>query len=125
VDLGWLREGVTGESNAVLNLGWYRYEKGEDLYQRLGGHYMTLVGYRREGDRFTYLIHDPAPRSGPGKVTHEARLVPIRSGRMAPWKRYQERPAAGHFRVEGIVVKRTADLAILDGAMRMTIARGR
>ena len=111
VDPTWLREGVEGESNVVLNLGWYRYDPEQDLYSRVGGHYMTLVGYRQEGDQFRYLIHDPAPRSGPGKVTHEARLVPIPSGRLAPWKSYGQRDAAGHFLVEGIVVRSTADAA--------------
>ena len=81
------------------------------------------VGYRQEGDGFVYLIHDPASRSGPGKVTHEARLLPIQSGRLTPWKQYGERPAAGHFRIEGIMVKRSADLALLDGAIRLTIAK--
>jgi len=122
VDLDWLREGVAGASNVVLNVGWYRYDEEKDLYRRLNGHYMTLVGYRRQGDEFAYLIHDPASRSGPGKVTHEARLVPIPGGRLAPWKSYAQRSAQGHFFVEGIVVKSTADAAILDGAIRVTIA---
>lgn len=122
VDPAWLREGAAGDSNAVVNVGWYRYDAQEDLYRRVSGHYMTLVGYRPGGDDFTYLIQDPAARSGPGKVTHEARLVPIRSGRLARWESYGQREAAGHFRVEGIVVKSTADLAILDGAMRLTIS---
>jgi hypothetical protein len=123
VDARWLREGVAGDSGVVLNVGWYRHDDEKDLYSRQGGHYMTLVGYRQEGQRFTYLIHDPASRSGPGKVTHEAQLVPLRSGRLAPWKSYAEQQAAGHFLVEGVVVKRTADVAILDGAIRITIAR--
>jgi hypothetical protein len=123
VDTDWLRKGVMGRSNVVINVGWYRYDQDEDLYSRIGGHYMTLVGYRQEGDGSVYLIHDPAPRSGPGKVTHEARLAPIRSGRLAPWKQYGERPAAGHFRLEGIKIRSTADLAILDGAIRLTIAK--
>ncbi|HUT88081.1 MAG TPA: hypothetical protein VMY37_01170 [Thermoguttaceae bacterium] len=123
VDLAWLREGVSGESNVVLNIGWYRRDEEKDLYSRLNGHYMTLVGYRRQGDDFTYLIHDPAARSGPGKVTHEARLVPIPGGRLAPWKSYGQRSAEGHFLIEGIVVKSTADAAILDGAIRVTIAK--
>ncbi len=42
---------------------------------------------------------------------------------MAAWKRYGERPAAGHFRIEGVVIKSTADVAILDGAIRLTIAK--
>ncbi len=125
VDTDWLRKGVMGQSNVVINVGWYRYNEDEDLYTRIGGHYMTLVGYRQDGNGFVYLIHDPAPRSGPGKVTHDARLVPIRSGRLAPWKQYGERPAAGHCRIEGVVVKRTADLAILDGAIRLAISKPR
>ena len=123
VDPSWLREGVSGESNVVLNVGWYRRDEEEGLYSRQSGHYMTLVGYRREGDDFTYLIHDPASRSGPGKVTHEARLLPIPGGRLAPWKSYGQRSAEGHFLVEGIIVKSTADAAILDGAIRVTIAK--
>lgn len=124
VNLDWLREGASGESNVVLNVGWYRRDEEQDLYVRVGGHYMTLVGYRRQGDDFTYLIHDPAARSGPGKVTHEARLVPIPGGRLAPWKSYAQRSAEGHFLIEGIVVKSTADAAILDGAIRVTIGQG-
>lgn len=124
VDPGWLREGVGGDSSMVLNVGWYDYDPAADLYSRVGGHYMTLVGFRPEGDRFTYLIHDPASRSGPGKVTHEARLAPIPTGRLAPWKQYGQRDARGHFLIEGIVVNRTADAAILDGAIRLTISKG-
>jgi hypothetical protein len=122
VDADWLRRGVIGPSNVVINVGWYRYDEDDDLYTRIGGHYMTLVSYRQDGEGFTYLIHDPAPRSGRGKVTHEARLVPIPGGRLASWKQYGERPATGHFRIEGVVIKRTADVALLDGAIRLTIA---
>jgi len=124
VDLARLREAVTGDSSVVINVGWYQYDPAEDLYSRFGGHYMTLVGFRQEGDRFTYLVHDPASRSGPGKVTHEARLVPIPTGRLAPWKSYGQREAEGHFLIEGIVLKRTVDAAILDGAIRLTISKG-
>ena len=123
VDADWLRQGVMGQSNVVINVGWYRYDPDEHLYARIGGHYMTLAGYRQEDTGFVYLIHDPAPRSGPGKVTHEARLLPIRSGRLAPWKQYGGRPAAGHHRIEGIMIRSTADVAILDGAIRLTIAK--
>ncbi|NQT13871.1 MAG: hypothetical protein HQ582_14045 [Planctomycetes bacterium] len=124
VDPGWLREGVGGDSSVVLNVGWYDYDPAADLYSRVGGHYMTLVGFRPEGDRFTYLIHDPASRSGPDKVTHEARLASIPTGRLAPWKQYGQREARGHFLIEGIVLKRAVDAAILDGAIRLTISNG-
>jgi hypothetical protein len=122
VEPEWLREGMRGDSNVVANLGWYTYDAAEDRYTRLGGHYVTLVGYRQSAAGLTVCVHDPAPRSGPGKVTHKARLVPIRSGQLAAWKSYHARSAAGHFRLEGIVKKRTADVAILDGAIRLTIS---
>ena len=122
VDEAWLQEGTLGESNVVVNVGWYKHDAARGVYTRVGGHYMTLVGYKKTPQKTLYLIQDPAPRSGPGKVTHEARLVPIGTGELAPWKSYGKRSAAGHFLVEGIVVKRTADVAILDGAIRLAIS---
>jgi len=123
VDEAWLQEGTLGESNVVVNVGWYKHDATADVYTRVGGHYMTLVGYKKTLQKTLYLIQDPAPRSGPGKVTHQARLVPIDTGELAPWKSYGKRSAPGHFLVEGIVVKRTADVALLDGAIRLAISK--
>ena len=121
VDRRWIAEGVLGDSNVVLNVGWYKHEPDQDLYSRIGGHYVTLVGYRNDAGDTLYLVHDPSSRSGPGKVTHEVRLIPIDSGRLAPWKRYDGRSAVGYFLLEGVAVKRSADVAILDGAIRFQI----
>jgi len=123
VDEAWLQEGTLGESNVIVNVGWYKHDAAAGVYTRVGGHYMTLVGYRKTPEKTLYLIQDPGPRSGPGKVTHQAQLVPIGSGELAPWKSYGKRSAVGHFLVEGVVVKRTADVAILDGAIRMAISK--
>jgi len=123
VDPNWLLEGVLGESNVVVNVGWYKHDEPQRLYTRIGGHYMTLVGYQKEGDEITYLIHDPAPRAGTDKTTHHVRLVPIQAGELAPWKKYGKRSAVGYFLLEGIVLKSTADVAILDGAIRLTISK--
>jgi hypothetical protein len=123
VDPRWLAEGVLGDSNVVLNVGWYKHDQAKELYSRIGGHYVTLAGYRNDGDETAYLIHDPSSRSGAGKVTHDVHLVPIPSGRLAPWKRYEGRSAVGYFFLQGIVAKRTADVAILDGAIRFAISK--
>ncbi len=122
VEPEWLHEGVLGDSGVVLNVGWYRHDEAKQVFTRIGGHYMTLVGYKTDGTQTMYLIQDPSPRSGPGKVTHEARLVPISSGEMAPWKRYGKRSAAGRFLVEGIVPRPAAHAAILDGAIRFAVS---
>ena len=125
VDEPWLIEGVGGASNLVVNVGWYTRNSDANVYRRVGGHYMTVVGYRRTGDQITWLVQDPAPRSGPGKITHDVRLVKIESGTLAPGQNRQPRPAAGHFLLKGIVVKRIADVGILDGAIRLTVAESR
>ncbi len=119
----WLCRSTIGHSNVVLNVGWYRYETEENRYRRLGGHYMVLAGYRREKGANVLLIHDPSSRSGPGKVTHEARLIRLESGTIvAPEKPYTL-PAEGLFRLEGIVVKPSADMALLDGAIRLRLEK--
>jgi len=123
IDPEWLARGVLGDSNVLLNVGWYKHDRAEDRYARVGGHYMTLAGYRRDGEGLVFLIHDPAPRSGPGKVTHATRLVPIGAGRLAPWRQYPERSAVGQLRLDGVVVKSTADVALLDGAIRFELHR--
>lgn len=123
VDQHWLQEGLLDDSAVVINVGWYKLDPVNRLYTRVGGHYMTVAGYDRDGGDAVYLVQDPAPRSGRGKVTHRARLVPIRSGSFAPWKRYAARSAVGQYVIQGVVIKTTADVAILDGAVRLAIAK--
>jgi len=52
--LSWLYAGLTGRSALWVNLGWYRrYLPG--VYERVGGHWVTAVGYV-DGE---LLVHDP------------------------------------------------------------------
>lgn len=121
VDVDWLCRGTIGPSNVVLNVGWYRHEEDGDRYVRLGGHYMVLAGYRRQQDGHVLLIHDPSSRSGPGKVTHQARLVPLQSGTVAVSERPYLLDTKSLFRIEGVVIKPSADLALLDGAIQVRL----
>ena len=123
IDQPWLQEGLLGDSAVVINVGWYKFDRINRLYTRIGGHYMTVVGYEKTPGGVIYLVQDPAPRSGRGKVTHKARLAPIRSGAFAPWKRYAARSAVGQYVIRDVVVKSTADAAILDGAVRLGISK--
>jgi hypothetical protein len=52
----WLREGVLGDSNVVLNVGWYKHDPAGALYSRIGGHYMTLAGYENHRKSTTWLV---------------------------------------------------------------------
>jgi len=115
----WLCQGVLELSHVVLNVGWYQFDAATERYQRFGGHYMTLIGYRRQNGQTILLVHDPAARSGPNKVTHEAVLTRLESGRLAPWARFSDSPAAGVYRIDGIVIHPAAHCALIDGAMRI------
>lgn len=121
VDPGFLARGVLGDFNVVLHVGWYRHDEEAKRYRRVGGHYMTLVGYRKDGGKLTFLVEDPAPRAGRKKITHEVTLRPIPEGDLLPRRGSKPIPAVGHFLVEGVVVKSIADVAILDGAARLRV----
>lgn len=117
----WLCESVFGNSWGILNVGWYRRDESSERYHRFGGHWVTLVGFRQAGDVPILLVHDPARRSGPGKVTHEVRLQQLEKGELAPWKGYPALSAQGMYRLEAIVLHPEADCALLDGAIRIEV----
>jgi hypothetical protein len=67
-DLPWLIEGVKQEKHIWLNLGWYQAQDNGN-YKRMGGHWVTLVGYEkmgslRDGKGEYLIINDPATRFG-------------------------------------------------------------
>ncbi len=111
VEWHWLCESVLGNSWVILNVGWYRRDDSRECYYRFGGHWVTLVGFRRATDVPILLVHDPARRSGPGKVTHEVRLQQLDKGELAPWKGYPALSAQGMYRLEGIALHPEADCA--------------
>ncbi|MDI6798110.1 MAG: hypothetical protein QMD09_14275 [Desulfatibacillaceae bacterium] len=65
-DLNWIKEGLLGNSGVWLNLGWYKFDPVAKTYTRVGGHWVTLVGYGigENGlpDPAVLIVHDPAVR---------------------------------------------------------------
>ena len=120
-DLNWLKSGIKGNSAAWLNVGWYKHNPWTNEYARIGGHWVTLVGYgvdekgRADGD--ILIIHDPAPRCG--KSPHEyVRMELISNGRLTGKQSGLPRSAEGYYKMAGgMHVKKTADFGILDGAV--------
>ncbi len=121
VDLPWLCESILGNSWAILNVGWYRCGSAPQEYQRFGGHWVTLVGYRQSAEGVILFVHDPARRSGPGKVTHHVRLERLEEGQLAAWGGYKAQPARGIYRLDGLVLHPQAECALLDGAIRISL----
>lgn len=120
-ELNWIRSGIPGNSAVSLNVGWYKYNPWTDEYARIGGHWVTLVGYgvdeKGKADPAILVIHDPAPRCG--KSPHEyVRMELIGAGRLTGKQSGLPRSAKGYYKMAGgMHVKKTADFGILDGAV--------
>ena len=84
--LKWTKQGLKGDSAVCMNVGWYKYTASKDEYVRIGGHWITLVGYGadREGKRddAVLIVHDPATRAGKGPAHDYVWLKQIKSGRL-------------------------------------------
>jgi len=73
-DLDWVKKELLGKSAVWLNVGWYNYDPANASYNRIGGHWMTLVGFGKDRDnkpnKNMLIIHDPAARTRRTKPTH-------------------------------------------------------
>ena len=126
----WMKEGLAAKGGAVwLNVGWYKVNAATNEYQRLGGHWVTLVGYGRTrngaDDELMLLIHDPAPRTGMKPLTQRVKLAPLNKGslqRNVSQGEVRRRDAKGFYEMKGeMKLKSGADTAILDAAVVLEV----
>jgi len=117
-DFHWITQELSQDAAVWLNVGWYRYDREENLYHRVGGHWVTLVGY----DRNVLIIHDPAPRAGQSFANEYVHTSVIKSGTLAGRLAGLPRSAEGYLLLgNGMHIKSTADVAIVDGAIRLKL----
>jgi hypothetical protein len=116
IDTDWLRESVIGNSNIVLNVGFYN--KNGDVYTRAAGHYVAVAGYDfRESNKL--VIHDPSPRSGKEAKHEYCTLAAIESGSLVENNR--TRDAAGRWMLKDLKVRSGSNTAIIDGAIKFIV----
>lgn len=114
VRLGSLRDVVKGKRFALVNVGWYDYDRVRDTYIRKGGHWLTLAGVAQQDNRLVAFLHDPATATRP-YVTFKR----LGSGRIVGDSHRRSGPAAGQYRLKGSLSPDgvSADLALLDGVV--------
>lgn len=116
--LAWIKKGLIGKSAVWLNVGWYKYDQSTNEYNRIGGHWVTLVGYerdRRRKDPTVLIIHDPAPRAGRSFSNEFVSVEKIQSGTLTGEKAGLPRNAEGYYKLgSGMHLNKKADVAILD-----------
>jgi hypothetical protein len=112
--------GLQDNSIVLLNVGWYKRQGS--WYQRVGGHWVTLVGVVK-GENSCLVIHDPSGRSRRGD--HERVTVGlIRSGKLTGSKRGLPVTAMGAWELGGeLKTNRSsgANTAVLDGAVLLQL----
>jgi hypothetical protein len=127
----WIKQGLACKGGAVmLNVGWYKFAVKTGEYQRIGGHWVTLVGYDEERDTqdhsSVFIIHDPAPRTGMQPLTQRVRLAAIDHGTLMRKLASGEvcrHDAIGFFALkDGMKLKTGADTAIIDAAVVLVIS---
>lgn len=107
-DLDWVKLGIRGYGSVWLNVGWYTHDAQSDEYTRIGGHWVTLVGYGHDGskdDPDYLIIHDPGSNAFANEYALPER---INSGTLNGNKSGLPRSAAGFHKLMG---------GILDGVV--------
>lgn len=120
-NLEWVKLGVIGYGSVWLNIGWYTYDSVTDEYTRIGGHWITLVGYGHDGGspNLDYLIaHDSASRAGTTFANEYILPVRINSGTLNGSYTGLPHSAVGFYKMtDGMHIRFTADFGILDAVI--------
>ena len=120
-NLDWIKSGLLpGDSAVWLNLGWYRHDRKTDRYERLGGHWITLVGFGADKngkeDPNSLVVHDPAKLGQSGRNEY-IRVEKIAAGQIHGASGVFVNAAGFHKIADGLNLRNESDVAILDGAV--------
>ena len=122
--LSWIKQGILGKGSVWLNVGWYKYDPSGNNYERIAGHWVTLVGYGKDEkgviDPDILILHDPSPRAGHDFGNEYARAERINDGSLTGQWSGLPRNAAGYYKLgRGMHIKKEADTAIIDGVITL------
>jgi len=128
LDLEWIKSALANNRTVVWwNVGWYQAGKQPGEYERIGGHWLTVVSYRASKRNRTspgvFILHDPAPRAGKSPARENVLLERIETGSLVGKNKGLPRNAEGYYKVGGgMHIKKIADYGILDCAVVLELA---
>jgi len=112
----WIKDNISGNRVQWLNIGWYRKEKNH-LYH-VGGHWLTVVGYRSNK---CYAL-DPSPRNGKKKKVHILTISKAKQVNLRGETTGLPETSEGMFEIKnGMIFKSTADVCLIDSAVSLNI----
>ena len=129
-DMKWMKDIISDPAGALwLNIGFYKHDKNTSIYERLGGHWVSVVGYginaKGEIDPSVLIIHDPSPRSGL-KLSHDYCHVSMIEDGSTLCGDYDGLPrsANGYYMFkDGLHAWRISDRAIIDCAVGLVMKK--
>jgi C-terminal processing protease CtpA/Prc len=124
--LDWIKQGILEKGAVWLNVGWYKYNPSKNQYERIAGHWVTLVGYGKNEngkiDPNILILHDPSPRTGRDFSNEYASAEKIERGMLAGDWAGLPRSAVGYYKLGGgMHIKKQTDTAIIDGAITLKL----
>jgi hypothetical protein len=125
----FLREGLSVPHSVVLlNIAWKKLDPDKQTYSRIGGHWITLVGFEKiadgKDDPSVFLIHDPSPMSGMTFTTEHVTLEPIHGTFLTTGSGGTETHASadGYFELKGeIKLKANSTTAVVNRAVLVVL----
>ena len=118
--LDFISRGVDGRSAAWINVGWYKVDAASKEYQRIGGHWVTLVGFDFGDNQL--IVNDPAPRAGRTKSSEYVSFRALTGGRLTGRKSGLPTDARGYLQLaRGMHLHSKADTAIIDGVVLLEL----
>jgi hypothetical protein len=117
-DINKIKKYLSKKSAVWINVGWYKYDKKKDEYERIGGHWVTLVGAKDD----QLILHDPGSRSGKEFSNEFAKYTIINKGKLTGKKTGLPISAKDYISLgEGMPRKSSADFTIIDGVIYFKI----
>lgn len=125
--LDWVKAGLSGDSAVWLNVGWYRYSARKGEYVRLGGHWVTMVGFGKDengqADPNVLIVHDPGAPSGENPNGY-IRVMNLEAGRKLVTGSGRPLDSGGLYKLRGgLRISNNVDAAVLDGAIRLEMGK--
>lgn len=120
--LKWIQSYLAAGGAVWLMVGWYTFDSETMEFERIGGHWVTAVGFGEDAfgrpDPDILIIHDPAPVAGPRPAREFVKMTPLTEGTLVLEVEHRVFPAKGIYQLEGgMHVKSSADHALLDGVV--------
>ena len=128
-DPAWMKESIAVANSGVFwDVGWYALTDKPGEYRRVGGHWVTLVGYgedeqgREAPDVF--ILKDPAAQAGLTPANEYVLLDKLRKGKLTGDQTGLPIRAAGYYQVVGgMHISKKAKCAILDAVVVVVLDR--